>query len=441
MPGEVGNVRVKVGGVEQPVYIEALRGKHLDGSLRSILVQFEYPVDAGSPVAGALEWGPDVVRAFPDRSRRTPMSVPPAVALPSDPDYLVATGITVHPVLTESQARAELAGTAAIEALDVFRRESDNHWAAYGADYDLTTHIYDRALNHFTFWAMTGEVKYWHRAVLNSLEARAGSTNSPETTGVAPRYYQPDGMAIHYQLTGDIESINYVVGGVVRMSLMAQHNPENLSRFGVPPTGYVYNEGRIRARVLLGTIWAWLLEDTQADWGTRADQIVQGMIDGQNADGSLTYRLGTDATAAADLRYGQSNYMEGMVMDALVKYYNLRRREPGVVTFVQRMVEFLDHTQFDYDAKAFHYWSPSSAYDIGDSKVSLNNSDELNTMVTIGHYWADHVTGTTRNRPWADEAFAQTFSAKGADFGTLWGKKVFNQAFLSAFAQMYYRQR
>lgn len=427
MPGEEGEIRITTGGIERPIYVEALRGKHPDGSLRSILVQFQYPGDG----IGTLEW---TGRTLPTLTRQVPVGAPAAVALPSNPNYLVATDITLHPVLPE----AALEGSFFDGALEVFRTGSDAHWDAFGADYLLTTNIYDRALNHFTFWAMTGDVKYWHRAVLNAIEARNGSTDDPQNDGVAPRYYQPDGMGMHYLLTGDTVSIDYLMGGIIRTSLLAQHNPTNLSRFGIPPEGYEYNEGRIRARVLLGSLWAWLLEETGTDWGSRADQIVEGMIQGQNADGSLTYRLGTDNTPTSDLRYGQSNYMEGLVMDALVKYHRLRNPDARIVDFVQGMVGFLEG-EWDDGERSWHYWSPSSAYDFGDGKVPLDHTDELNTVITIGHYWVDYMRGSTENRTRADAAFTQTFSPSGADFGITWGRKVFNQAFLSAFAQMYYR--
>ena len=60
-------------------------------------------------------------------------------------------------------------------------------------------------------------------------------------------------------------------------------------------------------------------------------------------------------------------------------------------------------------------------------------------MITIGHYWADHMTGTSANRSRADAAWAKAFGPGGAYFDTLWGKKNFNQVFLNAFPQLFYR--
>ena len=63
------------------------------------------------------------------------------MALPDDPTYLVATGITIHPVLTETEARAELAGTAGELALDIFREASDAHWDAHQGDQVVPRHL------------------------------------------------------------------------------------------------------------------------------------------------------------------------------------------------------------------------------------------------------------------------------------------------------------
>ena len=62
-------------------------------------------------------------------------------------------------------------------------------------------------------------------------------------------------------------------------------------------------------------------------------------------------------------------------------------------------------------------------------------------LITIAHYWADHISGTSTNRARADAAWIQAFSSGGASFDTTWGKKNFNQVFLNAFPQLFFRQR
>ena len=426
MPGQEQDVRISVNGVEQSTYIEALRGKHPDGSLRSILVQFAYNGDG----PGSLGW---TGRSLSARAKQPPMALPAAVALPTDPGYLTATGLAIHPVVPATQL-AEYGGV-----LDVFRQASDAHWEAFGADWLYSTWVYDRAMNHYTFWLMTGDVRYWYRATANVLESRKQSPLDPHTGGVAARFYMPDGMGMHYLLTGDTESLQRMIGGVYFLSVVGVATPENLVKFGGPGVGFVYAEGRIRARVLLGCLWAWMLGDTSADWGAFADAIIIGMIVGQDPDGGFTYRLGNDYTSTEKLRYGQVNFMEGMTMDAVVKYYYARYPAPEIVDLVQGMVDYLE-TQWSEPHKSWHYWSPESAWDIGDPQVPLTNTDELNTMMTLGHYWTDYIRGTTHNRARADEAWSQAFSSTGAQFDTIWGRKNFNQVFYSAFAQMAYRQ-
>ena len=67
--------------------------------------------------------------------------------------------------------------------------------------------------------------------------------------------------------------------------------------------------------------------------------------------------------------------------------------------------------------------------------------DGLNTMLTFGHYWTDYIRGTSTNRARADAAWIQAFGSDGAAFDTTWGKKNFNQVFLNAFPQLFFRQR
>ena len=41
-------------GQEQRIHVEALAGRYPDGSARALLLQFQYTVNAGSPVAALL---------------------------------------------------------------------------------------------------------------------------------------------------------------------------------------------------------------------------------------------------------------------------------------------------------------------------------------------------------------------------------------------------
>ena len=99
---QLGQVQVWAGGQQQAVYVEALQGRHADGSVRVLLVQFRPALTQGAPVAGELRLG--VGRTTSDLAK-TPVSwdVPEGVALPSDPAYLVQTDL-VGPTVTAAQA-------------------------------------------------------------------------------------------------------------------------------------------------------------------------------------------------------------------------------------------------------------------------------------------------------------------------------------------------
>ncbi len=71
--------------------------------------------------------------------------------------------------------------------------------------------------------------------------------------------------------------------------------------------------------------------------------------------------------------------------------------------------------------------------------MPLKDTDGLSALITVGHYFVDHVNGNTQRRAAADAAIQQGWT--GTDFDITWGKKIVNQWYHSLFAQMYYRQR
>ena len=53
-PSNTSHVVLVVGGQEQAIHVEALSGNYPDGSARAVLLQFQYTVNTGSPIAALL---------------------------------------------------------------------------------------------------------------------------------------------------------------------------------------------------------------------------------------------------------------------------------------------------------------------------------------------------------------------------------------------------
>jgi hypothetical protein len=137
---QLSQLRLFIGGKEQALYVAALHGTHADGSLRSVLVRFNYPLSFETPVAGQLLVGQD--RETDDIPRPdASLATPAAVMLPADPNYLVSTEL-VGPTITVASA-AQLSPTFQKYEAD-FQEYADHHWNQNGSTW--TESYYDRAL-------------------------------------------------------------------------------------------------------------------------------------------------------------------------------------------------------------------------------------------------------------------------------------------------------
>jgi hypothetical protein len=405
---QLGQVQVWAGGQQQAVYVEALQGRHPDGSVRALLVQFRPALTQGAPVPGELCLG--VARTTADLGKTAvTWDVPEGVALPSDPAYLVQTDL-VGPTVTVAQAPTSPAFFAAYDAR--FREFSDYYWNATGAHYD--GNYYDRALNHFAYWVRSGTLVYWQRAAAIAGHYRANYLESSGFNPV-PHMFFPEGLLLHYWLTGHEGSRQALVASARRVSDVFS------VQAGSDPS-YRYNEGRIQARALLGCLMALRVGDTSADWGGRADGYLGNWAAQQQADGSFRYRLQTED---ANSPLGQSNFMEGLRMDALVKFHQWRRADARIPTLVRRQVDFLWNTQRVADG-SFKYWSVDAAG---------NSGWDLNQLMSLGFAFAYRTTGQASYRTNGDLVFQA-----GVERSWYQGSKQFNQQYYDSFTYLAYRQ-
>ncbi|MBK6457712.1 MAG: Ig-like domain-containing protein [Gemmatimonadetes bacterium] len=188
----LGNVALWINGVEVPAGVAATAGSHKDGSLRSVLVQTTYDVPAAG-IAATLQLGAARTKA----AAAAPIpSVPLAVALPTDPTYLTATGL-VGPTLPVSAVNA-LGVWAQYES--EFVKYADRHWTqtadAWSGNY------YDRAQIYYAWWVRTGNPEYWRRGTLMALNYRINYLEA-NNYGASNFWSQLEGVALHYRLTGD----------------------------------------------------------------------------------------------------------------------------------------------------------------------------------------------------------------------------------------------
>jgi hypothetical protein len=399
---DLGKVRVLVGGVEQAVYVEALKGKHKDGSRRAVLVQFQAAVGS-TPVSATLEFG--TPRGTPDRAKSAIPPLPAAVAVPTAASYLVSTQL-VGPT-------AVVTGSAFPAYETTFTQYSDVHWGAEGSTWE--GNYYDRALNHYAYWVRGGEAKYFERATRLAVDYRAQYLE-PNNYGASPHWSQLEGLALHYWLTGDERSRTAVL--TVADRLTSGFPPAYMGN----PTSE-YNEGRIQQRVLIAAVYAWVLEDSR-DWAPTIRTYVGGLAGLQQANGSYAWPNACGYT---------KNFMLALQNDALIKSYQLFEADVRIPPMVKKAIDWQWSTQWDPVQKGFKYISETC--NNPDSGGDPTPAPDLNMFHTGPIGWYYRLSGDAAYRTMGETVFSSGLAGAYPQ-----GSKQYNEMYYNSFNYLAYRQ-
>jgi len=436
-PGQEGNVRVFVGGAEQPAYVSGLWSRHPDGSLRAILVQLQLSslasgqpqpahIDIGAARSPAMTLGTLLVTPGIAQGQ-APSGLPAAAILPTDPAYIIATDL-VGPTVSVAQAQA-FGGVYGRYESD-FVKYSSQLWTTEGFNWDGD--YYDRALIYYAWWARTGDPTYWARAGQIVYDYR---TNYLEKNayGSSPHWAQLEGIEKHYLLTGDEASRQAVVRTAGKLNLgfiLAGHYLDGSA-----------GESRIAARVLHSQLLAWRLTPAGApaitgpgasgtNWGRNVETVLGKIVAWQQPDGSYPAVL---------VCGGQLNYMVGLLNDALIKTYDYyvpastsrSAIQSTVVGLVQKGVDYMWTTQWLPAKGSFQYASVDcSSKSVG----GPSPSPDLNNMISAGFAWLSKQIGDASYLSAADAIFAG-----GVTQAYVAGTKQFNEEYTSSFRYLGYR--
>jgi hypothetical protein len=393
------------------VYVEALPATHADGSVRSVLVQFNYDVPA-TPVVGQLVLGqPRTAPALakPTADRGSPL----AVVLPTAPAYLVSTQL-VGATVPAAETAALPAPFAKYETN--FRTYADKHWALSGAVW--TENYYDRAEIYYAWWVRTGDVEYWKRATAMAVNYRRDYI---ELNAYAPaaHWYQPEGLELHYLLTGD-EATRTAVGRVGDLFNLPYYMGHLTDLAGDM-------ENRIQARTLMAFLTAWKLNAPSpagASWAALLPQALTRILASQDASGA--YRF----TAVANQCGYNKPFMVGLLNDAFIKYHTYFSPDARVLPAIQKSVDYMWTSDWNVAGRGFVYLDgPCPGHD----ELQVPSPD-LNNLIVNGYAWVYQQTKTPVYRDRADQIFAG-----GVDLAWLDGTKQFNQSYSTAFRYLAYR--
>jgi len=426
----LSRVRIEVEGTEVPLYVASL-AKWPDGSLRSVLVQFEWT--PGKQKSGEA-WL--VVGSAKPLARRTAsagqLGFPEAVALPARPDYLVSTAIA-GPTLTVSSTRP-LGGAFAKYEAD-FKHYSEQHWKARGDAWE--ENYYDRSLVYYVAWMRTGDPEFWRRGTRIALNYRRDYLEK-NNYGSSPHWAQLSGLELHYLLTGDTLSRRAVAGVYAwGLSSFSKAKWGRLADLENPQSEYM--ENRIQARVLQGALAAYRLNASftrsdgptfpAAKWPATLRDMLNKILSVQRPNGSYSW---------VQICGGQLNYMVGMLNDVLIDYYRDFEPDPRIPAAVERANEYLWTTQWKQGSQAFSYASVNCAPNkFGTNVGGTEPAGDLNGLMVDSFGWLYQQTGDPKWRTRGDAIFAGIVAPRWASNYS--GSKQFNQAYTSSFRYLAYR--
>ena len=154
-----GSIKIVVQGSEIPAHVSALRGRHSDGTLRSVLIQFTTSMAQGTwQTAQVIFDGGARTNADPAYLRPSLTTVQNNnVILPADPSYLVSTMVTFQGLLP--------AGGGTAEEEKQYTALADATFTELVSTQNTGTASYEEVRGMLSLWVKTGDLRYFNHAV------------------------------------------------------------------------------------------------------------------------------------------------------------------------------------------------------------------------------------------------------------------------------------
>jgi hypothetical protein len=442
-PGNVSGAGLWRNGSEVAASITALEGRYADGSVISLLVQY----DAGTMTKGTAVPGYEL-RFTGSSVARTGQN---AAAIKDVPDGVWALPpahfkAAVAPVYGPLLPLSETTGTWAAVDAD-WAHAADTRWESCGEqvtgteanlspNVEYTSSKYDQPKNRIIYWARGGDIKNLERglrqvAVSRNYQATWQQWNNQDVLS----------MSMAYWWTG-------VASYRARVLSVAQG--AGMNEWMGPPSNPGYDEGRITARNMGWAMQAWLLgygssmlgNYTALQWldGLAQRQVTAQATSGttQNGRSAVGAWFEYERDAGGFSTYGgfpgptQSNFMAALRAYYLSLYMEYRgpSQVAGISAAIRRNADFL-MTQYDGTARTWHYWSD---WTNGDAQVGLADMRNLALLHTMAYYRAYHDGFGSQYLTQANEALT-AFAANVPNTvqpeacGQSWSLKVFTESY------------
>ncbi|MGH7503807.1 MAG: Ig-like domain-containing protein [Longimicrobiales bacterium] len=422
-PGGEANVHVLVNGNEQAIYAEALAGQFPDGSLRSVLVQFHHSVGS-SPITAQFVISTGRTTGSPAKvavNLTLTAPWPEAVALPTDPNYLMSTRIVGPTVgVAEADAFSPLWQQR-------FHSVGDPMWAYHLSTYlsidhnlSIDRNYYDRSLAYFAYWVRSGDVEAFKRGIHYAVVYRENYTRLYNYK-VQPHNLMLEGEALLYTLLGD-------EAGRRGVSLTAVYLRDAwLAKLSDPTWHYTAN--RPMARVLEVFITAIKVDAPSGNWPAELRTALTAFLSHQSPDGGYRYPAQC---------YMSNNFQTGLFNDALIRYWEEFEQDPRIVTALERNNDWMWNTQWVASGGGFKY--SEGPCNLPGAGATTAPAPDLNLLMVNAFGFVYQQTRDVKHRQWGDTAFQEGIKRAWLGNTPAQGNKQFNQQYRSAFRYFLYRR-
>jgi len=281
----------------------------------------------------------------------------------------------------------------------IFAKWSEEHWNESGGNWGAT--YYDRGLGWYAAWWRTGDAKYLERADIDIVAYR-DEYILPNSGGVPPRWSNPEGLALHYLVTGDEQSREALAQ---LADVQARTWLDNMMTTQ-------YQDGRIQGRTVLTVLMADLVDarpirDWAADTRFGVDELIK-WYEASGSDGSWDMKSYCN---------GQANFQVAhALLEALIRYYDLVEPDPRIPPIVKASLDYM-WEWWRADDRALTYLTV--ACDNG----GANPAPDVNLLSVPPFGWYYQYSGDETYRTRGDALFL------GGLWRTFWsGNKQFNQS-------------
>ena len=430
----LNQVHLFVNGTEQAIFTRALSGRWPDGSLRAALVQFDYNIPNAQTITAYVTVGG--VRTLTAPAERAAVPTPIAAVLPTSPAYLIGTGLA-GAVYNPATTRAPTSLIAQYES--DFVRLAAGDWSQCGSNWSCgRTAGYDRPFILYQEWVRTGDPTYWQHA--SAIAANyIDNYLVPGNGAPAPWWSTSESVALHYFATGDERTRGYSYA--MATSLMCQDRPTAQWRLGGDIASQL-GDDRARAKVITALMDAQMIDAQPTATGpvmTGGDamycrQFMTSTVLQTAINDILSTQHASGGFGGSLYGGGQKNFMVGMLLSALVRYYEQVTPDTRIPTAVQRAADYMTANEWVASAQGFKYCTTAVDADDGNEpEPSLNN------LIAPAYAWLYNRTGNAQYATMVD----RLLQANATTDRTWWAGsgKAFDQGFYRVFNTMQWRNR